>query len=98
VIPFPAPSAVIAGRNFWTKGEVRKWIAAVAGQPEPAPQPDDEILLTSRQVRDLFGGVSEMWLHRRRFPDGVASPQPLQLRAAAKRSKARGGQLGPEAA
>jgi hypothetical protein len=59
---------MIAGRNFWTKRAVRDWIAAVAGRGEPDPQPDDEILVNSRQVRLMFGGVSDMWLHRRRHP------------------------------
>ena len=63
--PFPAPSQV-AGRNYWTKGDIRKWRAHVAGLPQPAPQPDDENWLTSKQVKAFFGGVSDMWLHRRR--------------------------------
>ena len=67
-IPFPAPTARIAGRNFWMKGVVRGWIAAVAGKGEPDHQPDDEVLLNSRQVRAMFGNVSDMWLHRRRHP------------------------------
>jgi hypothetical protein len=73
VIPFPSPSAVIAGRNFWTKRVVREWTAAVAGKPEPDPQPDDEVLLNSRQVRAMFGNVSDMWLHRRRYPNKEAN-------------------------
>jgi len=65
-IPFPDPTAIIAGRNFWAKGNVRRWRAAIAGEPAPVPQPDDEVLINSRQVRELFGGVSDMWLWRRR--------------------------------
>jgi hypothetical protein len=64
---------VIAGRNFWAKGIVRGWTAAVAGKGEPNPQPDDEVLINSRQVRELFGGVSDMWLHRRRHPETSAA-------------------------
>jgi hypothetical protein len=74
--PFPAPTATIAGRNYWEKRAVRGWIAAIAGKGEPAPQEDDETLLNSRQVRDMFGGVSEMWLHRRRHPATANSPNP----------------------
>jgi hypothetical protein len=68
--PFPAP-IVIAGRNFWSLGEVRRWRAVIAGQPDPTPAPDDERLATARQIKDMFGGVSDMWIHRRRYPDGV---------------------------
>jgi hypothetical protein len=71
-VPFPEPT-VIAGRNFWAKGIVRGWTAAVAGKGEPNPQPDDEVLINSRQVRELFGGVSDMWLHRRRHPETSAA-------------------------
>lgn len=78
-ILFPAPVAKIAGRNFWTKGAVRRWRAQVAGLPEPAPQPDDENWLTSSQIRDSFGGVSDMWLRRRMNPERY----PSKSRAAA---------------
>jgi hypothetical protein len=71
-IPFPEPTVTIAGRNFWGKGVVRGWTAAIAGRSKPEPQADDETLLNSRQVRAMFGGVSEMWLHRRRYPERAA--------------------------
>ena len=71
--PFPPPTATIAGRNFWRKRIVRDWTAAITGEREIAPQPDDEILINSRQVRQLFGGVSDMWLHRRRHPETSAA-------------------------
>ena len=64
-IAFPPP-AVIAGRNFWRKGAIRQWLAAMAGEVAPAPQPDDEHMMTTRAVREMCGGVSVMWLHRRR--------------------------------
>ncbi len=38
----------------------------IAGQEAPEPRPDDEKLINSRQVRDLFGGVSDIWLWRKR--------------------------------
>ena len=71
-ILFPAP-VKIAGRNFWPKGEVRRWRAQVAGLPDPAPQSDDENWLTSSQVREFFGGVSHMWLCRRMNPERYPS-------------------------
>jgi hypothetical protein len=64
--PFPDPSVTIAGRHFWTKGQKRRWLAACAGLPEPAPRSDDEELLTSRQLRRELGDVSAMWIWRRR--------------------------------
>ena len=72
-IPFPEPE-VIAGRNYWTKGSLRRWRARNAGKPDPEPQADDDDLLNARQVRDHFGGVSDMWLWRKRQrPAGSAS-------------------------
>jgi hypothetical protein len=64
-LPFPEP-VVIAGRNFWPLGAVRDWRDAVVGRPPRPAQPDDEKLISARQVRELFGGVSDMWLYRRR--------------------------------
>jgi hypothetical protein len=64
-IAFPEP-VVICRRNYWRKGDIRRWRAALAGQEHLAPQSDDEVLISSRQVRDLFGGVSDMWLWRKR--------------------------------
>jgi hypothetical protein len=68
-IAFPEPKATIAGRHYWQKREARCWLAAISGKPEPDPQADDETLLNSRQIRAMFGGVSDMWLWRRRNPD-----------------------------
>jgi len=64
-IPLPEP-ANVAGRNYWTKGDVRRWRAKIAGLPEPAPQSDDENWLTQPQLRAFLGGVSDMWIWRRR--------------------------------
>ena len=63
---------MVKGRNFYVLGEVRAWRAAIAAEPVPQRQPDDERWLSSRQVRDLFGGVSDMWLWRRRARAGQA--------------------------
>jgi hypothetical protein len=66
-LPLPDPT-IIAGRRYWTRGEIRRWIAAIADKPEPDPQPDDEQLVNARQLRDWLGGVSDMFLHRRQHP------------------------------
>lgn len=63
-IPFPRP-IYIAGRRFWPNGVLRRYIAEVAGLGPPESRPDDEVMKNSRQVRDLFGGVSDMWIERR---------------------------------
>jgi hypothetical protein len=76
-IPFPAPK-VVNRRNFYPLGEVRAWRAAIAAEPVPEPQPDDERWLSSRQVRDLFGGVSDMWLWRRRAHAGQAEREQAE--------------------
>jgi len=40
------------------------------GPRKPAPIPADAVWLTSNQVRDRYGGRSQMWLHRKlRNPD-----------------------------
>ena len=62
---FPAPE-VIAGRNYWSRGAIRRWRAENANQPMPEARSDDDMLMNARQVRELFGNVSDMWLHRRR--------------------------------
>ena len=64
-IPLPDPFKV-NGRNYWTKGTFRCWRAQAAGLPKPAPQPDDDDWLTSRQIKEMCGGVSDMWIYRRR--------------------------------
>jgi hypothetical protein len=74
-IPFPAPDVRIAGRKYWRKRTRREWVASVAGQPMPAPQPDDEMLETSNQVRAALGNVSSMWIwrHSRSQSTGAAA-------------------------
>jgi hypothetical protein len=67
-IPFPRPDLIAGNRRYWMRGTVRRWRAEQAGLPAPAQQPDDEAMLNSRQVRDLFGGVSHMWIERRLKP------------------------------
>ena len=80
-IPFPEP-VVIAGRNYWPRRVVRRWLAAVARAPEPAPRDDDEALMTARAVRDMCGGVSEMWIWRKRLRVGGGRPRGIHARAA----------------
>ena len=74
-IAFPEP-IVIGRRKYWRRGALRGWEAAIAGQEAPELQSDDEMLLNSRQVRARYGGVSDMWLWRRRHPptDRVNAP------------------------
>ena len=65
--PFPHP-VTISGRLYWRRRTVRCWLATVAGDGEPPPEPDDENLLNSTAVRAMCGGVSDMslWRWRRR--------------------------------
>jgi hypothetical protein len=59
------PDPIVIGRlRYWRLGAIRKYLAEVAGKPEPAPQPDDEQLMKAKELRRMLGGVSDMWLHR----------------------------------
>ncbi len=64
-IYLPAPIMTIGRRHFWRRRAIRLYVAAMAGEPEPAPQPDDEFLLNSLELRVMLGGVSDMWIWRR---------------------------------
>lgn len=83
--PFPQPDINIGRRHYWLKSSVRDWIAAAAGRDAPAPQPDDDTLMNSAQVRERLGGVSHMWLVR-------------HMKAGARSRSARNGGDAPEAA
>lgn len=72
-IPFPRPDLIAGNRRYWMLGTVRRWRAEQAGLPAPASRADDERMLNSRQVRELFGGVSHMWIERRLKPKLDAS-------------------------
>lgn len=61
---FPEPT-LLHGRKVYRAGDVRAYLAAVTGQPAPAPRDDDNNLLTSATVRQMLGGVSRMWEYRR---------------------------------
>jgi len=39
----------------------------------------DEVMLTSAQVRNLFGGVSDMWLWRRLADPTANFPRPIMI-------------------
>lgn len=39
----------------------------------------DDCLLTSRQVRERYGNVSDMWIWRRLHEEGGTFPQPLVI-------------------
>jgi len=60
----PDPSARIGGRKFWRRRAVREYLARVSGEPAPTPQPEDEHLMGSLELRLVLGGVSDMWLYR----------------------------------
>jgi hypothetical protein len=68
----PSPTLVIAGKKFWRRRVIREALAAAAGEPPPSPAADDEYLIQSRELRQLLGGVSDMflWRHSRR-PDAA---------------------------
>jgi hypothetical protein len=68
---FPEP-VVIANRNYYPRGSVRRYLAELAGE-QFVPQPDDENLMTTRAVRQMFGGVSAMWVWRKRQHKPAAS-------------------------
>ena len=64
----PDPDAKIGNRNFWRRRSVREYLAAVSGYPAPEPQPDDEFLMGSLELRMALGGVSDMWILRHSRP------------------------------
>jgi hypothetical protein len=62
--PFPEPK-IIGRLRLWPKGLVRAWLAAVAGKPAPKPRHDDDVLISTRTMREqYFGRVSEPTLRR----------------------------------
>lgn len=63
---FPAP--IYMGRHrHWRLSKLLSYEAELAGLPAPPPlDPADERYLTSAQVRERYGNVSDMWLHRRK--------------------------------
>jgi hypothetical protein len=56
---------MVGGRRRWLKGDIRKYLAELKREPPPAPQSDDEHLVTAAQLRAMLGNVSDMWLWRR---------------------------------
>jgi len=59
------PDPLVIGRlRYWRRGGVRRYLAEVAGEPAPSPQPDDEHLMQAKELRKMLGGVSDMWIHR----------------------------------
>jgi len=62
---FPNP-ILFSRERRWRLSELLAYEAAAAGLPEPDPlNPEDEIYLTSAQIRKRYGGVSDMWIWRR---------------------------------
>lgn len=43
------------------------------------PDPNPERLAQNRAVRDLLGGVSDMWIHRRLTNPESNFPKPLKI-------------------
>lgn len=77
-LSIPAPIKISGGRfgyNFYRYAEAVHYIDAMVGHPPRDLEGDDLVrLITERKFRELLGGVSKMFIHRRRFPkqDGVA--------------------------
>ena len=66
--PEPAlPTPVYFGtRRAWRLSEIIKFERELAGLPPlPPADPAEETWITASQLRARFGGVSDMWLHRR---------------------------------
>jgi len=59
------PDPLTIGRlRYWRRGAIRRYLADVAGEPAPASQLDDESLLQAKELRQMLGGVSDMWIFR----------------------------------
>ena len=66
--PEPAlPAPVYFGtRRAWRLSDIVAYERALAGLPPLSPpDPAEETWITASQLRARFGGVSDMWLHRR---------------------------------
>lgn len=70
--PFPR-GVKVGNRKIYRRRAIRVYMAAILGEPEPAPHPDDENWLSSREVRRMLGGVSHMFLWRREHPRSEAA-------------------------
>jgi hypothetical protein len=74
--PIPTPIKAGGGRfghNFYRYVDVVHYIDAMAGQAPRELEGDDLIrLITENKFRELLGGVSKMFIHRRRIPKGSA--------------------------
>src|SRR4051794_37986572 len=67
----------INGRRFWKQSGLVNYERALAGEPPlPPPDPADERYLCAAQVRQRYGGVSDMWLWRRLHEGEQASAEP----------------------
>jgi hypothetical protein len=64
--PFPQPD-YFGGKKGrrWQLSKLLAYEAALTGTPEPRIEPAAEIYLTAAQVKERYGGVSDMWLWRR---------------------------------
>lgn len=64
----PPPKMRIGRQRKWDRGSIRACLAAAAGEPPPPPRHDDEYLVGSNELRQMLGGVSDMflWRHSRR--------------------------------
>ena len=61
---FPAP-VLFGQRRFWRLSELIAYERALAGLRAEPMEPSEEIFLSAVKVRARYGGVSDMWLHRR---------------------------------
>jgi|RhiMetdeSRZDD1v2_1073273.scaffolds.fasta_scaffold841638_2 hypothetical protein len=71
--PFPKP-VYFGRRRHFRLSELVAYERELAGLPPEPTDPSTETFLTAAQVRARYGGVSDMWLHRRLAErDGAAA-------------------------
>ena len=63
---FSGRSLSVRRARMWKLSDLLAYEAELAGEPPPPPlPPEKEKFLTALQLRERYGGVSEMWFWRR---------------------------------